>query len=72
MEKQQKVEAIIASLPSGEEEQKQELEDTITPSEKQQLKTVELQTKKYDLATQLFGFQFKFWELSYCLYALEL
>ena len=60
MEKQQKVEAIIASLPSGEEEQKQELEDTITPSEKQQLKTVELQTKKYVSTTQLFGFQFEF------------
>lgn len=40
------MEAIIASLPQVEEDQKEEIAEMITPSERQQLNTVKLQTDR--------------------------
>lgn len=46
MEKKQKVDAILATLGEVEAEQRQEVEEIITPSESQQLHTVKLQTDR--------------------------
>ena len=44
LDKQQKVEAIIADIPAEEEQQRKEVEEMITPAERNQLRQVKLQT----------------------------
>lgn len=44
LDKQQRVEAIITTMPGVSDEQKQEIEEMITPAERNQLNSVKLQT----------------------------
>lgn len=47
LEKQQRMEAIIASMENLEEEQKTEIEEMVTPAEKAQLSKIKKMTHKY-------------------------
>ncbi|CAH1796174.1 unnamed protein product [Owenia fusiformis] len=50
LDKQQKVEAISASLTGADEEQRAEIEDTITPPEREQIDKVKNMTKKLEMS----------------------